>query len=357
MIIRYLFHLFLLILSSIFCFLACSGECPISLNLEYRDNCLYQLRKDAPDNNISYVDFDFFTKDVKLLYNTMKLKKTQPEVAYSWGDYISNLITIKRKKDGLLVIKKFKNQLEELRDIYNIDYELLVSVFGIETNYGKTLGNTNVLDAWFTRACTESNPLWKKNFYASIMMLRDGLVEKEKFIGSWSGAFGMTQFIPTSFYELAVDGDGDGIIDLYGSIIDSLASTANHLKKRNFNWMHNVPSAIEVCLPRDLLLEIPVGVEFLGEDDGRSLSEWYRCGVTSTNNNDIYYKDLDHVEAVIFAPTGSEGPIFLVSDNFKAILGYNRSRKYALAVSLLFNYFKNNDDYLHVSWPLDDISK
>ncbi|WP_235043591.1 lytic murein transglycosylase [Candidatus Kinetoplastidibacterium galati] len=330
------------------------NECSISFDLEYRDNCLDKLRKDALDNNISYMDFDLFTKDVKLLHNTIRLKDTQPEVSYSWSKYISNAINTKRKEEGLLVINKFKSQLEELSNIYNIDYELLVAIFGIETNYGKTLGNTSVLDAWFTRACTESNPLWKKNFYAAITMLRDGLVEKEKFIGSWSGAFGMTQFIPTSFYELAVDGDGDGIIDLYGSIVDSLASTANHLKKRNFNWIHNVPAAVEVYLPRDLLVKIPIGVEFLG-DDRYSLSEWFKYGVIIIDNHDIYCKDLEHVKAVIFAPTGSEGPIFLVSDNFKSILSYNRSKKYALAVSLLFNYFKNNDDYLHVSWPLDNI--
>ncbi|AGF48198.1 lytic murein transglycosylase [Candidatus Kinetoplastibacterium oncopeltii TCC290E] len=356
MIIRCLFHLFVLVLSS-FSFSSYSIECPIPFNLDYRDNCLDKLRKNAPDNNISYVDFDFFTKDVKLLYQTIKLKKIQPEITYSWGTYISNLITVKRKEDGLLVIKKFKNQLEKLCNIYNIDYELLVAVFGIETNYGKNLGNINVLDAWFTRACTESNPLWKKNFYAAIMMLRDGLVDKEKFTGSWSGAFGMTQFIPTSFYELAVDGDGDGIIDLYGSIVDSLASTANHLKKRNFHWMYNIPAAIEVYLPKDLLVDIPVGLEFLGENDKRSLYEWSKSGVVSTYNKDICNKDIGNIEAVLFAPTGSTGPIFLVSDNFKSILSYNKSRKYALAVSLLFNFFKNHDDYLRVSWPLDDINK
>ncbi|AFZ83895.1 membrane-bound lytic murein transglycosylase B [Candidatus Kinetoplastibacterium blastocrithidii TCC012E] len=356
MIIRYLVQLFLLVVPTACCFLAFSSQCPVFFNREYRNDCLEQLRKDAPGNNISYIDFDFFTKDVKILETTIKLRKAQPEVNYRWSNYISNVITPQRKEEGILILKKFKEQLEELSNIYNVDYELLVAVFGIETNYGKNFGNTNVLDAWFTRACTESNPLWKKNFYASIMMLRDGLVEKEKFIGSWSGAFGMTQFIPTSFYDFAVDADGDGIIDLYGSIIDALASTANHLKKKNFNWEYSIPAVVEVSLSEDLLTKIPIGIEFLGENDRRSFLEWSRSGVTRSDNKDVWCKD-PNVEAVIFAPAGANGPIFLVSDNFKAILSYNRSRKYALAVSLLFNYFKNTDDYLRVSWPFSEVSK
>ena len=135
-----------------------------------------------------------------------------------------------------MMMKKVGSQLNTIGQQYQVDPATLVAIFGIETNYGRQIGKTNVLNAWLTRACTENKPLWEKNAYASVRLLRDGVVPADNFVGSWSGAFGMTQFIPTSFYELAADGDGDGRIDLYNSLPDALASTANHLRKRRAKW-------------------------------------------------------------------------------------------------------------------------
>ena len=150
-----------------------------------------------------------------------------------------------------MMMKKVGSQLNTIGQQYQVDPATLVAIFGIETNYGRQIGKTNVLNAWLTRAPAPSKPLWEKNAYASVRLLRDGVVPADNFVGSWSGAFGMTQFIPTSFYELAADGDGDGRIDLYNSLPDALASTANHLRKRRAKWTMGLPAVVEVRLPAD----------------------------------------------------------------------------------------------------------
>ncbi|AGF46742.1 membrane-bound lytic murein transglycosylase B [Candidatus Kinetoplastibacterium desouzaii TCC079E] len=316
-------------------------------------DCLNNLRSNSIENGVSYDDFDRFTKDVKLLNYTITSSNSQKSLQENWGVYISKMINKRRLNKGIEILKDFRVQLDEIGNKYKVDPELLVAILGIETNYGENMGSTDVLNAWFTRACTESNVLWKKNFYASIKILRDGIVEKNNFIGSWSGAFGMTQFIPTSFYELAVDGDGDGVIDLYNSFLDATASTANHLKKRNFSWQYNIPAVIEVLLPEELLVNVPSDIyaDFLDSSNKHTLKYWYENGVTRANNKNFFLNLTNDLETSIFAPSGCTGPIFLVSDNFYSIVNYNRSRRYALAVSLLCNFFKGEEAILYKSWP------
>ena len=194
--------------------------------------CLDKLRKGATANGLTLADWDKYTAGAKLLPTTVSSAKGQPEGRESWWDYIAKTVDDERVADGKMMMKKVGSQLNTIGQQYQVDPATLVAIFGIETNYGRQIGKTNVLNAWLTRACTENKPLWEKNAYASVRLLRDGVVPADNFVGSWSGAFGMTQFIPTSFYELAADGDGDGRIDLYNSLPDALASTANHLRKR-----------------------------------------------------------------------------------------------------------------------------
>ena len=195
-----------------------------------------------------------------------------------------------------------------------------------------------MLNAWLTRACTENKPLWEKNAYASVRLLRDGVVPADNFVGSWSGAFGMTQFIPTSFYELAADGDGDGRIDLYNSLPDALASTANHLRKRRASgpwacrpwWRCACPPSWPPPSRRSRMPN-------MGAKDRRTIAQWVQAGVKQGNGAALKLSSGEGEQAYLFAPTGSRGPVFLATVNFDAILHYNQSRRYALAVALLLN--------------------
>ncbi|HTK00203.1 MAG TPA: lytic murein transglycosylase [Bordetella sp.] len=321
--------------------------------------CLATLRVSAPANGVSVADFDRYTQGTKLLAVTVAAAQAQPEGKETWWDYIAKTVDDQRVADGKAVMDKSRDALGAIDDRYQIDSEPLVAIFGIETNFGSQLGKVDVLNAWLTRACTEQKPLWVKNVYASVRLLRDGTVTRDHFIGSWSGAFGMTQFIPTSFYELAADGDGDGRIDLYGSLPDALASTANHLLKRRATWTRGMPAVIEVRLPPAMVATLPASPddEIMNRDDRRSLSQWSDAGVTRADGTPlaglVLPQPWQSVQAYLFAPTGSQGPVFLATGNFDAILHYNQSHKYALAVSLLTNRLKGGPGLI-AAWPTDD---
>jgi lytic murein transglycosylase len=321
--------------------------------------CLSKLRTGAPANGVSVADFDRYTAGSRILATTVAAAKAQPEGKETWWDYIAKTVDDQRVADGRLAMEKSGAALAAIDQTYLIDSEPLVAIFGIETNYGSQLGKVDVLNAWLTRACTEQKPLWVKNVYASVRLLRDGTVNRDAFIGSWSGAFGMTQFIPTSFYELAADGDGDGRIDLYNSLPDALASTANHLLKRKARWTRGLPAVIEVRLPAQLAAGISPDPdsEYMNTDDRRTLAQWATAGVTRANGSPLSSLQTGQpwasVPAYVFAPTGAKGPVFLATVNFDAILHYNQSHKYGLAVSLLTNRLKG-DAGLVTAWPTDD---
>lgn len=317
--------------------------------------CIAKLRKGATANGLTVADWDKYTAKAKLLPTTVASAQGQPEGRESWWDYIAKTVDDERVADGRAVLAKYGQQLEAISQQYQVDPATLVAIFGIETNYGRQVGKTDVLNAWLTRACTENKTLWEKNAYASVRLLRDGVVPADNFVGSWSGAFGMTQFIPTSFYELAADGDGDGKIDLYNSLPDALASTANHLRKRRAKWTHGLPAVIEVRVPADVAAAIPPApdAEYVGSQDRRSIAQWAQAGLKLGDGAALKLASGNDQQAYLFAPTGAKGPVFLATVNFDAILHYNQSRRYGLAVSLLLNRLQGGPA-LATAWPTDD---
>lgn len=318
--------------------------------------CLARLRPAASANGIQVADFDTYTQGATLLASTVASARAQPEGRETWWDYLAKTVDEERVADGRKLMAAEAVPLSSIAARYDVDGEVMVAIFGIETNFGRVLGKTRVLDAWLTRACTEGKTLWIKNVYASVRMLRDGLVQPDTFVGSWSGAFGMTQFIPTSYYELAADGDGDGRIDLYGSLPDALASTANHLRKRRAQWTRGLLPVIEVKLPAGVAAGVPAGEEFAGSER-RTLADWTARGVTRVDGGRPDRlrggEPAPESPAYLFAPTGAGGPVFLATRNFDAILSYNSSRKYALAVSLLIDRLRGEPPIV-TPWPTDD---
>lgn len=317
--------------------------------------CIAKLRKGAAANGLTVADWDKYTANAKLLPTTVASAKGQPEGREAWWDYIAKTVDDERVKDGQAVLSKYGAQLAAIGQQYQVDPATLVAIFGIETNYGRQVGKTDVLNAWLTRACTENKSLWEKNAYASVRLLRDGTVQPDSFVGSWSGAFGMTQFIPTSFYELAADGDGDGKIDLYNSLPDALASTANHLRKRRAKWTHGLPAVVEVRVPAEVAAAIAPepDAEYVGSQDRRSIAQWAQAGVKQGDGSALKLAAGNDQQAYLFAPTGGRGPVFLATVNFDAILHYNQSRRYGLAVSLLLNRLQGGPA-LAAAWPTDD---
>jgi lytic murein transglycosylase len=315
------------------------------------DRCLADLRAQAPAQRVSVADVDRLTAGVQILERVVTSRASQAEVVDFWWDYVPRLVDVRRVREGREVAARFGEAMSAVEARYGVDRSIVTAIWGVETNYGATRGALPLLDVWVTRACTEQRPLWRANVFASLRLLRDGTVSPEDLVGSWGGAFGLTQFIPTSYEELGVDGDGDGRVDLVGSVPDALASTANHLARRT-RWSPGEPPAIEVRVPSDLLARAPPLDETWQRDDVRPLSHWARAGVAAAGSEPL--DSSGDARASLFFPAGAQGPAFLVTGNFHALLAYNQSTKYALSVALLARRIAGAERTTERAWPTDD---
>ncbi|MCU0897069.1 MAG: lytic murein transglycosylase [Burkholderiales bacterium] len=313
--------------------------------------CLADLRAQAPRNRVSTEDFDRLTANVRILERVIASRASQAEVVDFWWDYVPRMVDDRRTRDGRELTVRWNDAMSAIEQRYGVDRSVFTAIWGIETNYGASQSSLPLLDVWVTRACTEQRPLWRANVYASLRLLRDGTVKPEDLVGSWGGAFGLTQFIPTSYEELAVDGDGDGRADLVRSVPDALASTANHLTRRT-RWVSGLAPAIEVRVPAELTRGVRPTDETWRKDDARTLSQWAKSGVTAANGQPLAGNG--DARASLFFPAGAEGPAFLVTQNFDALLAYNVATKYALSVALLANRIAGADRTLVRPWPTDD---
>jgi len=301
-----------------------------------RQTCLSGLRAGAPDGGVSSFDFDRLTRLSTWQSTTIEKSERQPEFTIDWHTYHGRVVTAERMAAGRTLLATWKDVLSAISASYHVDPATVLAIWGIESNYGQSLGDVPVLDAWITRSCLEpQKPLWRDNVYASLRLVRDGVATQDAFTGSWSGAFGLTQFIPTSFEMYARDGDGHGRIDLYRAVPDALASTANHLAVR-MTWLRGVPAAIEVRFPASVLAGMPQDGGELRDARLSRMGDWAARGMTRYNGEPLpSVLDERGARAAAFLPEGVRGWAFLITQNFDALLAYNRSTKYALSVALI----------------------
>lgn len=312
--------------------------------------CLAELRAEAPRHRVSTADFDRLTAGVQILERVVTSRANQAEFVDPWWDYVPRMVDERRVREGRELAARWSEPLAAIERRYGVDRSVVIAIWGIESNYGTAQGSLPLLDVWITRACTEQRPLWRANVFASLRLLRDGTFEREAFVGSWGGAFGLTQFIPTSYEQLGADGDGDGRVDLVGSVPDALASTANHLARRT-RWIAGLPAAIEVRVPPGLA-GVGGTAETWRREDVRALTQWARAGVTLAAGG--AFPEHPEARASLFFPAGAQGPVFLVTDNFHALLAYNQSTKYALSVALAAQRIGGAERTLVQPWPTDD---
>jgi lytic murein transglycosylase len=313
--------------------------------------CLADLRAQAPKNRVSVEDFDRLTAGTQILERVVTSRANQAEVVDYWWDYVPRMVDARRVREGRELAARWAVPMAEIEARYGVDRGVFTAIWGIESNYGGSPGSLPLVDVWVTRACTEQRPLWRANVYASLRLLRDGTVTRDAFVGSWGGAFGLTQFIPTSYESLGADGDGDGRVDLINSVPDALASTANHLSGRT-KWTPGLPAAIEVIAPPGLTRGVRATDETWRRDDVRPLARWAEAGVTAADGQPL--AGPADARASLFLPAGADGPAFLVTGNFSALLAYNQSTKYALSVALLSRRLAGAEQTLTRAWPTDD---
>lgn len=298
------------------------------------------LAQGAPKSNAITSVAGVFEPDKEII----ALSKVQPESKQPVWAYLWTLLDDERIRDGRNSFAQYNVFLNEQETKTGVDGATIAGIWGIETNFGKIIGKRKVINALATMACGANSKraaFFKKELIAAIRIEAMGHVNHDEFIGSWAGAFGQTQFMPTTFWALAIDGNNDGKINLISQTEDALASTANYLKRAG--WQAGIPWGFEVQLPN--------GGKFTSSRTNKKpLSFWLNQGVRPLNSA----KDLSpSVKYGLIMPAGRNGPAFLISRNFDAVYSYNGAISYALAVNLLADAIKEKP-ILISPWPTTD---
>lgn len=307
------------------------------------DDCLAGLRMKAQAMGIENAAFDANTRGLVPDMGVLELLDAQPEFTTPIWDYLAALVDEQRISDGQAMLQANAATLARVWQEYGVDPQTVVAVWGVESDYGKTFGKRPLLVSLATLSCFgRRQEFFGGEFFATLKLLQAGDLKPEGLTGSWAGAFGHTQFMPTTYQRIAVDGDGDGRRDLVASIPDALASTANYLKQAG--WRTGEPWGYEVKLPAGF------DAALAGRKNKRPLSDWIARGVSRIDGTPLLAAD---ARAAVLLPAGATGPAFLVFRNFDAIYSYNAAESYALAIATLSDRLRGGGA-LVTPWPTDD---
>ncbi len=287
--------------------------------------CVAGLQAQARAEGISAPIVDDVLGNVSYLPRVIELDRRQPEFTQTFADYFSRRVTPTRIEKGRALLAEHGPLLAQVQTRTGVPPHYLVAFWGLETNFGSYFGDTPAPDSLATLACDERRSrFFTGELMAALRILDAGDIEPVRMVGSWAGALGHVQFMPTTFLRYAVDGDGDGRRDLWGSIPDAMASAGNFLAE--LGWVPGLRWGREVRLPPGF------DYALTGSDRRRSLAEWRDLGLTNAFGEPLPPLDLP---AALLVPAGHAGPAFLTYENFRVIMKWNRSEYYALAVGHL----------------------
>ena len=263
---------------------------------------------------------------VKELERVVAADRSQPEFVETFAEYLGRRVTPRRVALGRDLYAKHRELLASLTTRTGIPGQYLVAFWGLETNYGSVLGDVPVFDSLATLACDRRRSDYFAGELISALKIVDrGDVAAATMTGSWAGAMGQTQFMPSTYLAHGVDGDSDGAIDLWQSVPDALTSAAHLLE--SLGWQRGVRWGREVLLPEDF------DYTLAGLEQRRPLSEWRRLGVRETSGEAL--PALEDIAGSLLVPAGHRGPVFIAYENFRVIMRWNRSEFFALAIGRL----------------------
>lgn len=306
---------------------------------------LSSFRVIALKEGISAKTFDKAMKGVTPDPDVVAADQNQPEFVKPVWEYLNSALSEKRVARGRALLIENKLLLDQLENAYGVDREVVVAIWGLESNFGDFMGTQRVVRSLATLAFEGRRQAFgHSQLIAALKIIQAGDVGPEGLLGSWAGAMGQTQFIPTTYLAHAVDFDKDGRRDIWSSRADTLGSTAHYLKVSG--WEQGASWGFEVKLPS--------GFDYAQADMSvrKPVSAWGALGVKRIDGKAFPGRDSANA-AAIFLPAGHKGPAFLVMNNFKTILSYNASTSYALAVSLLADRFRGLNGVVG-DWPLDE---
>ncbi len=286
---------------------------------------LTALRTEALSSGVSVETLDAALDDVQPIDRVIKLDRHQPESSITFEQYLDRTINDARVRSGKQRLRKHAGLLAKLRAEYGVQPRFVVALWGIESDYGRRTGGFEVIDALATLAFDGRRAgFFRRELLEALLILEEGHVEPDKMQGSWAGAMGQPQFMPSTFRQYAVDFDGDSRRDIWNSTGDALASAANYLGK--YGWHDDQTWGRRVRVPSGFAKEL-AGLRVV-----KKIGEWQALGVRRADGQDLPERELD---ASIVQPAGPSGPSFLVYDNYRTIMRWNRSDYFATAVGIL----------------------
>lgn len=299
------------------------------------------LWPEARRAGVSQATFHRATDDLTLDSKVLALSRKQPEFFDSIGSYVERRVSEARVNKGRELRRQYARVLEEIERKYGVDGDMVLSVWGMETNFGSYTGEHEVIEALATLAYAgKRKDFFRKEFINALIIAEEEGMNPDALKGSWAGAMGHTQFMPSSYRAYAADYDGDGKRDIWTNIPDALASTANYLLKHG--WQTGQTWGYEVTLPEGKAGEAAMR---LGT---RTTAEWTNAGVERADGSRFPRSGSDN--ATLSVPAGVNGPAFLLLKNFDVIRTYNNSRSYALAVGHLADRIGGSEPFA-TTWP------
>lgn len=300
------------------------------------------FRTDAIQAGVDPQLYDSATSTIARDPRVEALNLEQPEFSKPIWEYLASVLSPGRIEAGQQLLGADGPMLDAVEKRFGVQREILVAIWGLESDFGREMGSFNIFDALATLACDgPRTDFGRREFLDALRVVQQEHFRPDEMTSSWAGAFGQTQFVPSTFLRYAVDGDGDGRRDLWRSPADALASAANLLEQSS--WERGAAWGYQVSLPANFPYETA------DIDNVQTIAVWRSQGVRATAGWEL---PVSAARAAIYLPAGARGPAFIVFDNFRTLLRYNNAASYALAVCLLGDSLKGYAP-IKARWPTE----
>ena len=262
---------------------------------------------------------------VQLIPRVIELDRSQPEFKLTFGEYLSRVVPDSRVERARRLYAANRPLLKEIGKKFGVHPRFIVALWGIESDFGRVTGGFEVVPALVTLAFDgRRSKYFRKELFNALRIIDAGHTTVDKMKGSWAGAMGQCQFMPSSFLNFAYDYDGDGRKDIWTTLSDVFASTANYLS--HSGWRANEISARRVTLPKEFDASLD------GLETSKTVNEWQLLGIRQSDGKNL---PAANIRGSLLRPAGEDGPVYLVYNNYRTILKWNRSHYFAVAVSHL----------------------
>jgi membrane-bound lytic murein transglycosylase B len=295
------------------------------------ESWLVELRAEAADKGIGESTLNAALTGIAPIPRVIELDRKQPEFTLTFMEYLDRVVPQSRKSRAQARFREHQSILTEIGETYGVQPRFIVALWGIETDFGRVLGSFNVIPALATLAHDgRRSAYFRSELLHALRIIDEGHITADAMKGSWAGAMGQNQFMPSSFNHYAQDYDGDGRQDIWGTQVDVFASAANYLKR--VGWRSDMTWGRKVMLPETGGASRANAKALHDAETRKSLKEWASLGVKREDGTVLPDRN---IQARLVVPSGGNGPAYLVYANYEAILKWNRSNYFAIAVGTL----------------------